>query len=125
MSFLDAAMSDGSEMLPPKTTVERLNRRYSDAYTVASGAVTLGTIIKVAACIIGGLIGFMSLIAGGNTSPKLAFVGILAGALIAGCGFVWGILVTACGQMMQAAIDIAVNSSSLLEPSDKAQILGV
>lgn len=98
-----------------------LAHRYRDAYSVARVIVGAGNGVKTVGVIVGILFALASFAAEG----VFVFLGLMA-ALAAGILFyVAGVVISAQGQLLQATLDTAVNSSPLLDNEQKAQILAL
>ena len=104
--------------------------RYSAAYRVSDGIVSLGKLVKIISVLIG-LVFIISPFILRNEVPSLlateqmGTASIIIGVSAIGSGWVWGLLVEAFGQMIRATIDIAVNTSPLMDTGSKAQFLGL
>lgn len=108
--------------------VDKLECRYKDAYTVANFVNGLAEVVKIGSLLAGlGVIvlDFVWNDRGSVGVSPFLIMGIVAGGLIGVVGYVWGVMIAARGQMLLAAIDGAVNSSTLLSNTRKAEILGV
>lgn len=111
----------------------QLSHRYRDSYRVATWVVGFGRFCKFLGLLLGGL----ALIAGismmGAPSAGLgvqweAVTGlfiIAAGLVSAIFFFILGVLVSSIGQMQRAMLDIAINSSPLINDDDRAEIMGI
>ena len=120
-----ATMVEAPEVL---IRLDMLQMRYADAYTVAHGIISLADLVKVVGVGLGILIGGASIALSGqdsSVSHVLLAGGCIAGLLIAVAGYVTGVAIGARGQMMLATVDTAVNTSTLLSQSHKAEILGI
>jgi hypothetical protein len=97
--------------------------RYRDAYRVANTIVGIGSTLKIVGMIGAGLMALIGL-AGGSS---FGFMGVLAAVLAAGFWFalffVFGIVVSAQGQVLQAGLDTAVNTSPFLSNEEKIEII--
>jgi hypothetical protein len=96
--------------------------RYRDAYRVGAALVGLGNTIKVVGAILGGIIIVGSLSAGNG--PFTA-AGLFLGAAVGLLFWVCGVMVAAQGQVLQATLDTAVNSSHFLTDPDRADAMGL
>ncbi|MCU1350655.1 MAG: hypothetical protein JWO56_3685 [Acidobacteria bacterium] len=106
-------------------------RRYRDAYAVAWAIVQQGEMIKTVAifvaCVIFAVFFFASFGAESFNEGKLVPLLIIFGLAVA--GFFWamihahGIRVCAEGQMLLASLDTAVNTSPLIENSDRIEAM--
>ncbi len=115
----------GFMLRKPMTPAASLKDRYEDAYRVARGIILLGTIVKFCAMALGGMI----IVAGiGLSSSESSLVsgGVVVFGIVVGLlGFVSGVLISAQGQIMLSMIDTSVNTSPLVDSSEKARIIGV
>jgi hypothetical protein len=121
-----------SNLVKTSRQAETLSNRYSDAYLVAKVMIGIGETIKMlgivlAAIILLGIVGFMSLI--GNASGSIFITALLIGGIYAvsiGCIFyVIGIIVSAQGQVLTATLDSTVGSSPFLTDNLKAKIMSI
>jgi hypothetical protein len=110
---------------PPATPAVRCQHRYRDAYRVAGAVVGVGSAIKTASIVVGGLLAFCALIGFANTSIPLGFALVVFSGFLAMVGFVLGTLVSAQGQVLMAALDGAVNGSPFLSLEEKACAMGI
>jgi hypothetical protein len=110
---------------PAGDKVTSLFQRYRDAYSVAEGIILLGTVIKVASLVLAAV--FIIVAASeSRTEGSLVTGAAVAGGLVFGLlGFATGVLVSAQGQIMLAMIDTAVNTSPLVDRSEKAKMIGI
>jgi hypothetical protein len=98
-----------------------LAHRYRDAYSVARVIVGAGNGVKTVGVIVGILFALASFAAKGS----FVFLGLMA-ALAAGVFFyIAGVVISAQGQLLQATLDSAVNTSPLLDNEQKAQIFAL
>jgi hypothetical protein len=96
-----------------------LARRYRDAYHSARIIVSAGNGTKIVGPLLAGVFAIASFKEGGY----LLFGG-LAFALALGTSlYIAGVLISAQGQLLQANIDSAVNTSPLLDNDQKSKIL--
>ncbi len=102
---------------------EALSKRYRQAYQVAHGIIRFGDIVRLVSLGIGALIVLASSIAA--ASPYFGiyefFIGLLVAMFVACTGWVGGTLMQASGQIMQASLDTAVNTSPLFDNELKAK----
>jgi hypothetical protein len=98
---------------------DSLARRYRDAYHSARIIVSAGNGTKIVGPLLAGVFAIASFKEGGY----LLFGG-LAFALALGTSlYIAGVLISAQGQLLQANIDSAVNTSPLLDNDQKSKIL--
>jgi len=106
------------------STSETAIRRYKEAYVVATGIIGFGTGVKSIGLVTGlgvTILGFLSTRSLGIVvAVTCAVVGALGGTLI----YIIGVLIAALGQMQYATLDVAVNTSPILEADAKARLLG-
>ena len=98
--------------------------RYRDGYFLAGAIDRFGSVLKVVALIVGGLIALAGLI----YAVAWAVVGIvllLMGVLVGGLGYVLGVLVQAAGQLMKALFDVSVNGSHFLSDDQRAHVMSL
>ncbi len=116
---------------PQRSPRERkLVRRYGDAYLRANTIVTIGNTIKVIGLVLAALIVLITVlftIGQSKTSDEmtLAFGGAFVAGIIGMVCYALGILVAAQGQMLQAHLDTAVNSSPFLRDDLKAEVMSL
>lgn len=116
-----ASIAQSSLVEPRAVDAAGLAHRYRDAYSVARVIVGAGNGVKTVGVIVGILFALASFAAKGS----FVFLGLMA-ALAAGVLFyVAGVVISAQGQLLQATLDTAVNSSPLLDNEQKAQILAI
>jgi hypothetical protein len=109
------------ESTPPNMAILR---RYQDAYLTARAITVFGTTVKTLAIVLGGfatLIGLGAL----SQSGTMGFIAIGSGITFAISVHVLGILVSAQGQILQAALDTAVNTSPILTQEEMRQIMSL
>ena len=98
--------------------------RYQDGYRVAKVIQGFGEGCKV----LGIVLGLLIAIAGGNASSISSFVlviGLVVGAIVGFVGWAIGVLISAQGQLLQATLDTAVNSSPFLSNNQRAKIMSL
>jgi hypothetical protein len=106
-----------------------LIKRYGDAYRVGKGLVKVGRLARGLGFILGVPTFFVALVlAGGSYLPGLTVttkvvIALLTSTLAAVPVFLLGELVAALGQVLQATVDTAVNTSPLLDGAQKSQIV--
>jgi hypothetical protein len=109
----------------PVSVSKSLGERYQDGYRVAGFMVLMGSITKIASLAIGAVILIVALTAGKVGGDLGVGVGIISAVLTALTGFAMGVLISAQGQIMQSMIDTAVNTSPLIDNTEKAHLIGV
>jgi hypothetical protein len=124
----------------PQNVVSSMISRYSDAYAVARTIDDFGTAIKYIGLAGGSLIAFAAIASTTMSSfvmpPELGnmrFVaalmagaaGTVVAAFVAGVCFLLGTLTAAQGQILQATLDTAMNSSRLLSDEDRTRVLSM
>lgn len=105
--------------LPTPANVSCL-RRYKDAYFTARAITAFATTVKILAIVLG----VISIPIGVVTLP-MGLIVIGSGITFAISVYVLGILVSAQGQILQAALDTAVNTSPLLTQEEMRQIMSL
>jgi hypothetical protein len=109
-------------------TPRNLKKRYSDAYLVSKVTVSFGNLMKIIGVLLTGVIIvaalFMSRQAGAGAAV-IVVGGIIAAGLSGLLLYLLGILVAAHGQVLQATLDTAVNSSPFLTDADRAAIMSL
>lgn len=120
-SRVRAAVAQSGPPEPRAIDAVGLAYRYRDSYSVAGVIIATGNVVKTVGVIVGVLFALASFAARGG----LVFLGIMtalaAGVLI----YVAGVAIAAQGQLLQATLDSAVNTSPLLNNEQKAQILAL
>ena len=104
-----------------------MSNRYEDAYRTANSIISYGSMVKVLAFIIGGLIIFIGLIVASQTnqfgqSSQVGLMGILLGIVIAIPIYISGIFISAQGQILKAVLDTAVNTSQVLTKDEMRRL---
>lgn len=105
--------------------------RYREGYLHARAINGIGTVIKVVALIIGGIllvVGLGVVDHAGNFGVIGGFGGIgiiLIGLLIGGFGYILGVLVQSLGQFMKAHFDCAVYQSHFLNDDQRAEVMSL
>lgn len=100
--------------------------RYRDAQLVASAIVTFSMLVKLFAW----LVAIVTWIAGFVISKQMrgggevVMVGLVFGTGLLGFFYVLGVLIAAVGQILRASLDTAVNTSPLLNETEKLQAIG-
>jgi len=110
----------------PASPITSVERRYRDAYLVASAVAAIGAAVKIAGIILGLLIimgGFLTGLQSG--SIVLGLFGVLIGAVAAIIIFVLGVFVSAQAQILKATLDSAVHSSPFLTKDDMAKVMSL
>lgn len=110
--------------------VQKLIRRYADAYIVAKATNGTGMIIKsvgISSAVLCCIAGFILYAKGVPTIERLALVviSVLVGAFFGILVMILGILVSTQSQILKATLDSAVNSSPLLTNEQRAKIMSL
>lgn len=106
------------------STFESLESRYNGAYKVAQRIISCGSIaegVGIAFGIVIVILGIVEISAGASDGIATILFGICVGF----AGYVAGIVLATGGQIMSAAIDTAVNTSTLISNDEKAKIIGI
>jgi hypothetical protein len=105
-----------------------MSRRYADAYRVARVVIRFGGIVKttgvvlIVLLLVGGL--FVAAQSPMGQNPAVVFiVCALLAVVIGGVPYILGVVTAAQGQVMFAVLDTAVNTSPILETSEKASLM--
>ena len=111
---------------------QKLLRRYGDAYLHANTIVTIGNTIKVIGIVLAALIGLVTLLllatmsqAKASDEMGLVFIGFGVAGIVGMVCYALGTLAAALGQLLQAHLDSAVNSSPFLSNELKAEVMSV
>ena len=104
---------------------DTLEARYDRAYQIVYKTIAMANIFRWVGLVLAGLLAFFGCVELFDSGPSTtqALPAIIGGAIIAFCAIVAHAVLVAQGQMAIAAIDTAVNTSPLFEPSEKAAIL--
>ncbi|MCK6619082.1 MAG: GlsB/YeaQ/YmgE family stress response membrane protein [Calditrichaceae bacterium] len=103
-----------------------LMKRYKDAYLVARTMIAIGAIIKGIGVILGSVIAVISFGAAGQFgSGAMGGIGLVSGIFVAILFFLFSILVKAQGQILQASLDSAVNSSPFLSNEQRTRAMSL
>ena len=111
-----------SELFP------RLKSRYKDAFNIAGVIVGVGVAFKVIGVILGILIVLIAIVAGsdGRGGASIGLVGgSIVGVVVGAFFYVIGTIVSSQGQILQATLDSAVNTSPHINNSEKAEIMSL
>ncbi len=106
-----------------------LARRYGDAYRIGKGLARMGRLAKGLGLTLGVMTFLVALLlAGGNYPSGLSpttkvLAASVLGIVVAVPVFLLGELVGALGQVLQATLDTAVNTSPFLDGTQKSQLL--
>ena len=103
---------------PPRfrSEIAALTVRYRDAYAVASTILGFGGVVKAIGVLLAGIIVLASLAVSNEFGGGRAVLGgLLVGFWVGGSLYLLGVLTSAQGQILQATLDTAVNTSPLLE----------
>lgn len=118
-----------SNPLPEGVEVRTLMSRYGDAYTVARVTVGFGDVIKIIGMMLAGVIVLLTLLAAGQTEGGLSFamflMGLVFAAFVGVLFYLFGVMVSAQGQILEASLDGAVNSSPFLTNEHRAKIMSL
>ena len=98
--------------------------RYQDGYRVAKVIQGFGEACKVLGIVIGVLVTIVGLIAS-SISGFVLVIGLVLGAIVGFVGWAIGVLISAQGQLLQATLDTAVNSSPFLSNNQRAKIMSL
>jgi hypothetical protein len=116
---------------------QAITKRYADAYKVAKTVVGIGTLIKIIGAVAGGLIALVSMglggviaqaaFGGGNAGAGVVFfvMGLFYGGLVFALFYICGVILSAQGQILQAGLDTAVNTSPFVNDHQKARIMSL
>jgi hypothetical protein len=97
-----------------------MTNRYSAAYSASDWTIKLGDFITGLAV----LLGFAVAVTIGIEAPNYVLAGVLIGAGIAFPGVYSGLILKVQGQMMQAKLDTAVNTSPLMDIHQQSESYG-
>jgi hypothetical protein len=116
--------------VPSRSQRERgLVKRYDDAYLVAKGTVVIGKTIRIVGIVFAVLVAlgaFFSMTElKGDSAIGLLVVGIGVGGIVGMFCYAFGTLVAVQGQMLQASLDCAVNSSPFLNNDLRAEVMSI
>lgn len=116
------------DIIPQNSAEEKISKklikRYQDAYNIAKSIIAFGNVIKFCGIIIGIITVFIgsnlsNFFGSGNIGVSSIFFAILIGGSI----YLLGTIITAQGQIMQATLDTAVNSSSFLNEDERIKAM--
>jgi hypothetical protein len=99
-----------------------MKKRYTAAYSVASTTIGIGRFISIGSLVVGTLFAVLLFVTSSGNATALSIGWCLLSLLT---GVIVGTVIMALGQMMQAMLDIAVNTSPLMDAVLKADILKV
>lgn len=103
--------------------------RYQDAYGVARAIAGIGTLIKTVGMLLGGLIAFVFMLGSSQVPDYQKFgafiLGLVLAALVGGTFYLFGIVISALGQLLQAGLDTAVNTSPFLSHDQRANTMSL
>jgi hypothetical protein len=104
--------------------------RYNDAYRLAKATTAIGGVLKFLAVCAGGLallvptaFASSTYASRGSVGGAALLVGFAAAVALGAPLYALGVLVSAHGQVLRTTLDTAVNTSPLLDPVQKSQIL--
>lgn len=106
-----------------KSTSAAVARRYNDAYRVAREVIGFGKGVKAIGLLVAFVIAILGFLAGKNVGIGVAVAGAILGVFMGALINVIGVLIVALGQTQYATLDVAVNTSPILEMEAKAGIL--
>ncbi len=105
-----------------------VKQRYRDAYLVSKVTIGFGNWVKRIGFLLAGVIFFGALIMSleaNNAEEILVVGGFVVAGLIGLLFYLIGVLVAAHGQVLQATLDTAVNSSPFLTDADRVEIMSL
>ena len=110
--------------MPEEGQARVLTKRYKDAYAVGRVTVAFGKTIKGIGI---GVAGLMALIAIGilQSSSTIGMGALVFALVVGGLFYILGVLISASGQVLEATLDTAVNSSPFLNNSHRADIMSL
>lgn len=98
--------------------------RYRDGYSNVQLIGRLGSIVKVAGVILALVLLLLSFIGRVDGSWKmLAIGGPILGIVVGGLLLILGVIVSAIGQILQAVLDTAVNTSPFMSDEQKIRVM--
>ena len=104
--------------------VEQLRIRYGHAYKIALGIVRFGNVVKIGGVLVGVIMLALTLNGNDHLPDAMITVQAVYALLVGLTGFISGWLIWSGGQLAQVLIDIAVNTSPLLDNIAKAETIG-
>jgi hypothetical protein len=114
---------------PANRDAMALTRRYKDAYRVANVVVGAGNLIKGIGIVVAIIIALGSFALGtqanGDTGMAIMVAGVAFAVVVGLMLFIGGVLTAAQGQVLQASLDSAVNSSPFLNNDHRKDILAL
>lgn len=104
---------------------QQMITRYREGYSASKITSRVGKIIIAACLTLGAMIFFGGLIytLNGSSGSFVGMVIAISGASFAIGGWWTGLILSTCGQLMKAQLDIAVNTSVVLDQSQKEAII--
>lgn len=105
--------------------------RYMDGYRAARTTVLIGTLIKVAGALLGLAVTVVLSVLGSSSGEgsTVGFeglgLGLFLGVSTFAVFFALGVLVSSLGQLRNAALDAAVNSSPFLTNEERAEVMSL
>jgi|SRR5215216_2776219 len=114
---------------PANRDAMALTRRYKDAYRVANVVVGAGNLIKGIGLVVAIIIALGSFGLGtqanGDTGMAIMVAGVAFAVVVGLMFFIGGVLTATQGQVLQASLDSAVNSSPFLNNEHRQDILAL
>jgi hypothetical protein len=104
---------------------ERANsiaKRYRDAYLEARAIIGFGSIVKGIGIILGIIILVLSISGDRN---NFGLFGVIIALVIGVVFYVLGLLISAAGQILQATLDTAINTSEFLTRDQRASVMSL
>jgi len=105
-----------------------LSKRYGDAYIVGRATDGVGTFFKGIGIILGLLVCVASIlwmVVASSREAQFGIIGLGFGIFIGASWYILGVVVSAVGQILKAALDTAVSSSSFLNDEQRAKIMSL
>ena len=104
---------------------DAISGRYKDAYSVARSIVSWGDSVKVMGVVVAIVIALLGFVVGSTFGPILMVVFLVLGAAVGAAFYFFGVMIAAQGQVLQAILDTAVNTSPLLSVEQKRGVIAV
>jgi hypothetical protein len=99
--------------------------RYQDAYRVAKSVVFVGTLIRILGVCIAIIIVLASIYLATKTGAVVLLPAVMTACVLALAFWVAGVAVSALGQQLQANLDTAVNTSTLMTDQQRAEAMSL